>query len=53
MRIFDLSPVKALCDELSVEFLCGEKLILEEYLLRNLRIRLVPAHGVQSLEREL
>ena len=39
---FDLSPVKALCDELSVEF-----------LLRNLRIRLVPAHGVQSLEREL
>lgn len=21
---FDLSPVKALCDELSVEFLCGE-----------------------------
>ena len=27
--------------------------LLEEYLLRNLRIRLVPAHGVQSLEREL
>lgn len=49
---FDLEPVKALCDELSVEFYVV-KLILEEYLLRNLRIRLVPAHGAQSLEREL
>ncbi len=49
---FDLEPVKALCDELSVEFYVV-KTDIGRISLENLRIRLVPAHGVQSLEREL